>query len=42
MYRDIKLDLGSLRGLYKSGGATPSDVIAAIYDRMGTQPLGPV
>ena len=42
MYRDIKLDLGSLRGLYKSGGATPSDVIATIYDRMGTQPLEPV
>ncbi|MEO8598027.1 MAG: allophanate hydrolase [Candidatus Solibacter sp.] len=42
MYRDIKLDLGSLRELYKSGAAAPSDVIAMIYDRMGTQPLGPV
>ncbi|MEO8373570.1 MAG: allophanate hydrolase [Candidatus Solibacter sp.] len=42
MYRDIKLDLGSLRGLYKSGGATPSDVIATIYDRIGAQPLEPV
>ena len=42
MYRDIKLDLGSLRELYKSGGATPSDVIAAIYDRLGAQPLEPV
>jgi allophanate hydrolase len=42
MYRDIKLDMGSLRGLYKSGAATPSDVIATIYDRMSAQPLEPV
>src|SRR5664280_2341045 len=42
MRRDIKLDLGSLRELYKSGAATPSDVIAALYDRMGAQPLAPV
>src|SRR5664280_341937 len=42
MRRDVKLDLGSLRELYKSGAATPSDVIAALYDRMGAQPLAPV
>jgi len=41
MYRDFKLDLGSLRELYKSGAANPSDVIAAIYDRMG-HPTDPV
>ena len=34
MHRDIKLDLGSLRELYKSGDATPADVIATIYDRI--------
>ena len=42
MHRDIKLDLGSLRGLYKSGAATPADVIATIYDRLSAQPLAPV
>jgi allophanate hydrolase len=42
MHRDIKLDLGSLRELYKSGVASPADVIATIYDRIGAQPLEPV
>ena len=42
MHRDIKLDLGSLRELYKSGVATPADVIATLYDRLSAQPLEPV
>ena len=42
MNREIKLDLGSLRELYKSGVASPADVIATIYDRMNEQPLEPV
>src|ERR1035438_9838074 len=42
MHREIKLDLGSLRELYKSGAATPADIIATVYDRMGAQPLAPV
>src|SRR5258708_37981149 len=42
MDRDIKLDLGSLGELYKTGAATPADVIATIYDRMAAQPLEPV
>jgi allophanate hydrolase len=40
--REIKLDLGSLRELYKSGAATPADVIAAVYDRMSGEPPAPV
>ncbi len=42
MHRDIKLDLGSLRELYKSGAAKPVDVIATVYDRIAQQPLEPV
>ena len=42
MQRDIKLDLGSLRELYKSGAATPADVVATVYDRIGALPLEPV
>ena len=42
MHQEIKLDLGSLRELYKSGTATPTDVIATIYDRLSTQPLEPL
>jgi allophanate hydrolase len=42
MHQEIKLDLGSLRELYKSGTATPTDVIATVYDRLSTQPLEPV
>ena len=38
----LKLDLGSLRELYKSGAASPADVIAKIYDRIAAQPLAPV
>src|SRR3954469_23502059 len=30
----MELDLASLRALYKSGAATPSDVIAEVYDRV--------
>jgi allophanate hydrolase len=42
MHQEIKLDLGSLRELYKSGTATPTDVIATVYDRLITQPLEPI
>jgi allophanate hydrolase len=42
MRTEIRLDLASLRELYKSGQATPSDVIASIYDRIGDAPLEPV
>ena len=42
MHQEIKLDLGSLRELYKSGTATPTDVIATVYDRLSAQPLEPV
>ena len=42
MRTEIQLDLVSLRELYKSGKATPSDVIAAIYDRIGDKPLQPI
>lgn len=42
MSREIKLDMGSLREIYKSGAATPSDVIATVYDRIAAQPLAPV
>jgi allophanate hydrolase len=38
----MQLDLGSLRQLYKSGSATPSDVIAAVYDKIAAGPLEPV
>jgi allophanate hydrolase len=37
----MKLDLASLRALYGSGHATPSDVIATVYDRIGASPLQP-
>ena len=40
--REIKLDLGSLRELYRSGAATPADVIATVYDRLSAQPPAPV
>jgi allophanate hydrolase len=42
MHREIKLDLGSLRELYKARAATPADVIATVYDRLCAQPLEPV
>src|SRR4051812_23365367 len=38
----MRLDLGALRELYKSGAAQPSDVIAAVYDRIAAGPLEPV
>src|SRR5215471_15131176 len=38
----MQLDLGSLRGLYKSGKAAPSDVISDIYGRISSGPLSPV
>jgi allophanate hydrolase len=42
MLTEIRLDLASLRDLYKSGKATPSDVIAAVYDRIADGPLEPI
>src|SRR4051812_45677079 len=30
----MELDFESLRALYKSGAVTPSDVVAAVYDRI--------
>ncbi len=38
----MQLDLGSLRELYKSGDAKPSDVIATVYERIAAGPLDPV
>ena len=38
----MQLDLGSLRELYKSGSATPSDVVAAVYEKLAAAPLDPV
>lgn len=38
----MELDLGSLRELYKSGRATPSDVIAAVYEKIASGPAEPV
>jgi allophanate hydrolase len=42
MRTEFRLDLASLRELYKSGKATPSDVVAGIYDRIGDGPIEPV
>ncbi|MGA2119552.1 MAG: allophanate hydrolase, partial [Bryobacteraceae bacterium] len=38
----IPLDVGRLRAAYKSGAARPSEVIAGIYERIGSSPLEPV
>jgi allophanate hydrolase len=38
----MQLDLASLRALYKSGAATPSDVVAYVYDRIAAAPGLPV
>ncbi len=38
----MRLDIAGLRELYQSGGAKPSDVVAAIYDKIQAQPLNPV
>jgi allophanate hydrolase len=42
MTSDFALDLASLRTLYQSRAAKPSDVVAAVYDRIGGGPLAPV
>ena len=42
MKTEICLDLASLRELYKSGKATPRDVVAAVYDRIAQGPLEPI
>ena len=42
MLTEIRLDLASLRALYKSGKATPSDVISAVYDRFADGLLEPI
>jgi allophanate hydrolase len=34
----MQLDLASLRSLYKSGQATPSDVVASVYDAIAANP----
>jgi len=38
----MQLDLASLRELYKSGVATPSDVIATVYEKIAAGPTEPV
>jgi allophanate hydrolase len=38
----MKLDLSSLRALYSSGQAKPTDVIESVYDRIAASPLRPV
>src|SRR4051794_36211926 len=38
----MQLDLRSLRELYKSGRATPADVIAAVYEKIAAGPTDPV
>ena len=40
--KNLALNLGSLRQLYRSGEAAPSDVIAEVYDRIRSGPLAPV
>ncbi len=42
MTPEFPLDLASLRSLYQSRTAKPTDVISAAYDRIGTGPLGPI
>jgi allophanate hydrolase len=34
----MQLDLASLRSLYRTGAATPSDVVASVYDRIAARP----
>jgi allophanate hydrolase len=38
----MKLDLGSLRALYASKQVQPSEVIAAVYDRIAAAPTKPI
>jgi allophanate hydrolase len=40
--KNLALNLGSLRQLYRSGKAGPSDVVAEVYDRIRSGPLAPV
>ena len=42
MHQDIKLDLGSLRELYKSGDAHARGRDRDVYDRIAREPLEPV
>jgi allophanate hydrolase len=42
MTSELRLDLAALRSMYKSGEAKPTDVVAAIYDRIRSGPLAPV
>jgi len=42
MTSNLALNLGSLRQLYRSGKAGPSDVVAEVYDRIRSGPLSPV
>ena len=42
MTPQFQIDLASLRSLYQSRVAKPTDVVAAVYDRIGTGPLGPI
>ena len=42
MKSNLDLTMSSLRELYRSGEAKPSDVVAAVYDRIGSGPLTPV
>ena len=42
MTSDQALNMGALRELYRSGQARPSDVVAALYDRIRQAPLQPV
>jgi len=42
MTSDFPLDLASLRALYQSRIAKPTDVVSTVYDRIGSGPLAPV
>ncbi len=42
MKSNLDLTMSSLRELYRRGEAKPSDVIAAVYDRIASGPLAPV
>lgn len=42
MTSTLALNLGSVRHLYRSGKAGPSDVVAEVYDRIRSGPLSPV
>jgi len=42
MTSNLALNMGSLRDLYRSGQAKPCDVVAALFDRIGSAPPDPV